>query len=100
MEGATVWTVLMVSLYRAPASLEAAWKYFILRSVGLAQALFRTILLYFAAEKVLGPGGTSLLWTHLPQVRGQLEPTVLSPAFGFLLVRYGPKVRLVPLHND
>src|SRR5436309_397407 len=65
MEGATLSTVLLVSLYRTPASLEAAWKYFILCSVGLAQALFGTILLYFAAEKVLGPGGTALLWTHL-----------------------------------
>src|SRR5467141_382998 len=99
MEGATLSTVLLVSLYRTPASLEAAWKYFILCSVGLAQALFGTILLYFAAEKVLGPGGTALLWTHLHQVRGQLEPTVLSLAFVFLLVGYGTKVGLVPLHN-
>src|SRR5213079_1851261 len=99
MEGATLSTVLLVSLYRTPASLEAAWKYFILCSVGLAQALFGTILLYFAAEKVLGPGGTALLWTHLYQVRGQLEPTVLSLAFVFLLVGYGTKVGLVPLHN-
>src|SRR5258708_32944153 len=99
MEGATVWTVLMVSLYRAPASLEAAWKYFILCSVGLAQALFGTILLYFAAGKVLGPGGTSLLWTHLHQVREQLERTVPSRAFVFLLVGYGTQVGLVPLHN-
>ena len=99
MEGATLSTVLLVSLYRTPASLEAAWKYFILCSVGIAQALFGTILLYFAAEKVLGPGGNSLLWTHLHAVRGQLEPTVLSLAFVFLLVGYGTKVGLVPLHN-
>jgi len=99
MEGATLTTVLLVSLYRTPASLEAAWKYFILCSVGIAQALFGTILLYFAAEKVLGPGGTSLLWTHLHEVRGQLEPTVLSLAFVFLLVGFGTKVGLVPLHN-
>jgi hydrogenase-4 component F len=99
MEGATLSTVLLVSLYRTPASLEAAWKYFILCSVGLAQALFGTILLYFAAEKVLGPGGTSLLWTHLYEVRHELEPTVLSLAFVFLLVGFGTKVGLVPLHN-
>src|SRR3989441_8476052 len=99
LEGATLSTVLLVSLYRTPASLEAAWKYFILCSVGIAQALFGTILLYFAAEKVLGAGGGSLLWTHLHAVRGQLEPTVLSLAFVFLLVGYGTKVGLVPLHN-
>jgi hydrogenase-4 component F len=99
LEGATLSTVLLVSLYRTPASLEAAWKYFILCSVGIAQALFGVILLYFAAEKVLGPGGNSLLWTHLYAVRDQLEPTVLSLAFVFLLVGFGTKVGLVPLHN-
>jgi len=99
MEGATLSTVLLVSLYRTPASIEAAWKYFILCGVGIAQALFGTILLYFAAEKVLGGGTVSLLWTHLYAVRHQLEPTVLSIAFVFLLVGYGTKVGLVPLHN-
>jgi hydrogenase-4 component F len=99
MEAATLTTVLLVSLYRTPASLEAAWKYFILCGVGIAQALFGTILLYFAAEKVLGAGGTALLWTHLNAVKTQIEPTVLSLAFVFLLVGYGTKVGLAPLHN-
>ncbi len=99
MEAATLSTVLLVSLYRTPTSLEAAWKYFILCSVGIAQALFGTILLYFAAEKVLGAGGTALLWTHLNEVKTQLEPTVMSLAFVFLLVGYGTKIGLVPLHN-
>ncbi|MDD3764784.1 MAG: hydrogenase 4 subunit F [Nevskiales bacterium] len=100
MEAATLSTVLLVSLYRTPASLEAAWKYFILCGVGIAQALFGTILLYFAAERVLGSEGmTALLWTHLDAVKGQLEPTVLIIAFVFLLVGYGTKVGLAPLHN-
>jgi hydrogenase-4 component F len=99
MEGATLATVLLVSLYRTPASLEAAWKYFILCGVGIAQALFGTILLYFAAEKVLGAGGNALLWTELDAVKTSLEPTVLSLAFVFLLVGYGTKVGLAPLHN-
>ncbi|HEV2700960.1 MAG TPA: hydrogenase 4 subunit F [Steroidobacteraceae bacterium] len=100
MEAATLSTVLLVTLYRTPASLEAGWKYFILCGVGIAQALFGTILLYFAAERVLGAQGvTALLWTHLNVVKGQLEPTVLGLAFVFLLVGYGTKVGLVPLHN-
>lgn len=99
MEAATLTTVLLVSLYRTPASLEAAWKYFILCGVGIAQALFGTILLYFAAEKLLGGAGSALLWTELDGVKRQLEPTVLSLAFVFLLVGYGTKVGLVPLHN-
>ena len=100
MEAATLSTVLLVSLYRTRASLEAAWKYFILCGVGIAQALFGTILLYFAAEKALGREGmTALLWTHLNTVKGQLEPRVLGLAFVFLLVGYGTKVGLAPLHN-
>ncbi len=99
MEAATLTTVLLVSLYRTPESLEAAWKYFILCGVGIAQALFGTILLYFAAEKLLGAGGGALLWTELNGVKDHLEPTVLSLAFVFLLVGYGTKVGLVPLHN-
>src|SRR5260221_8690295 len=98
-EAATLTTVLLVSLYRTPASLEAAWKYFILCGVGIAQALFGTILLYFAAERLLGAEGGALLWTELNNVKSQLEPTVLSLAFVFLLVGYGTKVGLVPLHN-
>ena len=99
MEAATLATVLLVSLYRTPASLEAAWKYFILCGVGIAQALFGTILLYFAAEKLLGAEGGALLWTELDRVKAMLEPTVLALAFVFLLVGYGTKVGLVPLHN-
>jgi hydrogenase-4 component F len=99
MEAATLTTVLLVALYRTHASLEAAWKYFILCGVGIAQALLGTILVYFAAEKILGAGVGSLLWTHLDEVKGQLEPTVMSIAFVFLLVGYGTKVGLVPLHN-
>ena len=99
MEAATLTTVLLVALYRTHASLEAAWKYFILCGVGIAQALLGTILVYFAAEKILGAGVGSLLWTHLDAVKDQLEPTVMSIAFVFLLVGYGTKVGLVPLHN-
>ena len=100
MEAATLSTVLLVSLYRTRASIEAAWKYFILCGVGIALALFGTILVYVAAEGVLGGNGTTaLLWTHLNAVKGQLEPTVIGLAFVFLLVGYGTKVGLAPLHN-
>ncbi len=100
MEAATLSTVLLVTLYRTAASLEAGWKYFILCGVGISQALFGTILLYIAAERVLGAEGvTALLWTHLDAVKGQLEPAVLALSFVFLLVGYGTKVGLAPLHN-
>jgi len=99
VEGATLATVLLVSLYRTPESVEAAWKYFILCGVGIAQALFGTVLVYFAAEHVLHSPEIGLHWTELHHVASQLDPTVMSIAFVFLLVGYGTKVGLVPLHN-
>ncbi len=98
MEGATLATVLLVSLYRTPESIEAAWKYFILCGVGIAQALFGTILLYYAAAKVAGIHN-ALLWSELYQNAQQLDPSILQLAFVFLLVGYGTKMGLVPLHN-
>jgi hydrogenase-4 component F len=99
MEAATLTTVLLVSVYRTPASLEAAWKYFILCGVGIAQALFGTVLLYMAAEKVIGIDGGALLWTNLDAVKARLDPTIITLAFAFLFIGYGTKVGLVPMHN-
>src|SRR6186713_3575704 len=89
MEAATLSTVLLVTLYRTPASLEAAWKYFILCGVGIALALFGTVLLYMAAEKVLGAAGGALLWTHLDTVKTRLDPNIITLAFAFLFIGYG-----------
>ncbi len=99
MEAATLTTTLLVSVYRTAASLEAAWKYFILCGVGIAQALFGTVLLYMAAEKVIGAEGGALLWTNLNAVKAQLDPTIITLAFAFLFIGYGTKVGLVPVHN-
>ena len=99
MEAATLTTVLLVSVYRTAASLEAAWKYFILCGVGIAQALFGTVLLYMAAEKLIGPESGALLWTNLNAVKAHLDPDIITLAFAFLFIGYGTKVGLVPLHN-
>jgi hydrogenase-4 component F len=99
LEAATLTTLLLVSVYRTAASLEAAWKYFILCGVGIALALFGTVLLYMAAEKVLGPESATLLWTSLDAIKGDLDPSIITIAFAFLLVGYGTKVGMVPLHS-
>jgi hydrogenase-4 component F len=99
VEGATLATVLLVSLYRTPEAIEAAWKYFILCGVGIALALFGTVLLYFAAQHVLEDPTKGLTWSALYGVAGQLPPSVMGLAFVFLLVGYGTKVGLVPMHQ-
>ncbi len=98
VELATLTTVLMVGIYRTPQALEAAWKYFILGSVGIALALFGTILVYLASSAVLGEGLEAMAWSVLVQRASAFDPALLNLAFVFLLLGYGTKVGLVPLH--
>jgi hydrogenase-4 component F len=98
VELATLTTVMMVGIYRSHAALEAAWKYFILGSVGIALALFGTILVYLAAVSVLGEGMGAMEWTNLLRHADALDPSLLDVAFIFLLLGYGTKVGLAPMH--
>ncbi len=98
VELATLTTVMMVGLYRTAEALEAAWKYFILGSVGIALALFGTILVYLAARPVVGEGIDAMIWTNLLRAAPDFEPSLLNIAFVFLLLGYGTKVGLAPLH--
>ena len=98
VEIATLTTVVMVGIYRTHAALEAAWKYFILGSVGIALALFGTILVYLAAQPIVGVGLPAMTWGVLAAHAAQFDPRLLNIAFVFLLLGYGTKVGLVPLH--
>jgi hydrogenase-4 component F len=99
IEATTVVSVLMVSIYRTGSSLEAAWKYLILGSVGIALALFGTMMTYYASATVAGDEGNRLLWTHLSSISNQLDPDVMRLAFIFVLVGYGTKTGLAPMHT-
>lgn len=99
LELATLATVLLVSLYRTPEAIAAAWKYFIVCGVGIALALFGTILIFAASSDILGHGNAALTWTLLYQRADQLAPGVMTTAFMFLMVGYGTKVGLVPMHT-
>ncbi len=98
VEIATLTTVLMVGIYRTHEALEAAWKYFILGSVGIALALFGTILVYMAARPVIGEGLEAMVWTVLIAHAAKFDAALLNVAFVFLLLGYGTKVGLAPLH--
>jgi len=98
IEIATLASVLIVAIHGTPAAIEAAWKFFILCGVGIALALFGTILLYLAAQPVIGGGDPGLSWAALRAVAARCDPGLLSLAFVFLLVGYGTKAGLVPLH--
>jgi hydrogenase-4 component F len=98
IEVATLTTVLMVGLYRTEAAVEAAWKYFMLGSVGIALALFGTILVYMVAQPVVGEGADGMIWSVLMKRARDFDPALLNVAFVFLLLGYGTKVGLAPLH--
>src|SRR5258708_3146574 len=98
IELATLTTILMVGIYRTHEAIEAAWKYFILGSVGIALALFGTILIYLAAQPVMGGGLDAMVWTLLIEHVARFDPALLDVAFVFLLLGYGTKVGLAPLH--
>jgi hydrogenase-4 component F len=98
VELATLTTVVMVGIYRTHEAIEAAWKYFILGSVGIALALFGTILVYLAARPVVGEGVDAMVWTVLITRAHDFDPALLNIAFIFLLLGYGTKVGLAPMH--
>jgi hydrogenase-4 component F len=98
VEVATLSTVMMVGIYRTPEAVEAAWKYFILGSVGIALAFFGTILVYLVAQEVLGEGLAAMAWDLMVQNAAKFDPNLLSLAFVFLLVGYGTKIGLAPFH--
>jgi len=98
VEVATLSTVMMVGIYRTTEAVEAAWKYFILGSVGIALAFFGTILVYLVAQEALEGGLSAMAWDLIAANSARFDPKLLSLAFVFLLVGYGTKVGLAPFH--
>ena len=99
VEATALSSVLLVALYNRRTSLEAAWKYVILGSLGLALALLGTVFVYAAACKDSPQPLPSFNWSHLTRVAHQLDPHLLKLAFVFAFVGYGTKAGLAPMHT-
>ncbi len=99
IEATTLATTFLINLFRRKASLEAGWKYLILCSVGIALALFGTVLMYSSSVQALGDVSAALNITELLTVADRLDPHVVKLAFVFILVGYGTKIGLVPMHT-
>lgn len=99
VEGATIAACVGVSLTRTASALEAAWKYFILGGVGIALALFGTMVTYLAAQPALGPGLSAMSFSALAAHAGALDGRLMTLAFICLLFGYGTKAALAPLHG-
>ena len=99
IEAATIASVVVVGLPRTAEAIEASWKFFLLCGVAIALALFGTIVLYLAAAPVLGDGFAAMRWSALALAAGRCNGALLNLAFVFLLIGYGTKAGLAPLHN-
>jgi hydrogenase-4 component F len=99
VEATTVVTVFLVGHRRARTSLEASWKYIVICSVGIAMAFLGTVLFYLAALHATGHGAHPLDWTSLVAQSHRLDPGVLRLAFALIVLGYGTKVGLVPMHS-
>jgi len=97
IEGTTLATVFLVNLHDNHTGLEAAYKYLILSSVGIALAFMGTVLMYYAAVTQVSEIGLS--WTSLIAVAGRLDPAIVKLAFVFILIGYGTKAGLAPMHT-
>lgn len=98
IEATTLASALLVGFYDKKSSLEAAWKYIIICTVGIIFALFGTVLLHYAAVSITGER-LSLDWLSIIQSADKLDPTILKLAFVFALVGYGTKMGLAPMHT-
>lgn len=99
IEATTLATAFLVAFYDRESSLEAAWKYVIICSVGITLALFGIVLTYYSALTVVHSTANALNWTTLMSVAQKLDPSILKLSFIFTLIGFGTKAGLAPMHT-
>jgi hydrogenase-4 component F len=99
IEASTIFSAFLVGFYSKKESVEAAWKYIILCTVGIAFALIGLTLTYYTVQKAHGNIQQGLDWTYLCTVAATFDPILIKAAFIFILIGFGTKAGLAPLHN-
>jgi hydrogenase-4 component F len=99
VEATTIVTAFLVGHRRGRGSVEATWKYVIICSVGIALAYLGTILVYYAGRQSGLPADEALDWSRLAAQAGDLDPGVMRIAFALLVLGYGAKAGMIPLHS-
>lgn len=97
IELTTLISSFLVGFYNTKNSVEAAWKYLIICSVGITLALLGAIL--FAYALTVATGLKSLNWTDLAASAQMLDPNIIKIAFVFIMIGYGTKAGLAPMHT-
>jgi len=99
IEATTIVTTFLVGHRNTRGSLEASWKYIVICSVGIALAFLGTVLVYLAALHAAGHGTGALDWTSLVARSHHLDPGVMRLAFALIVLGFGTKVGLAPMHS-
>ena len=99
MEATTLMSAFLISLYPSRLSLEAMWKYLIICSIGIAFAFMGTLLAAASIQSGNAADADALFWTRLASPQAHLDPTLMKFAFVFVVVGYGTKVGLAPIHS-
>ena len=99
IEATTIFSALIIPLILSKASVEASWKYMLICSTGIALAFAGTVLAYFDFVNLVGPVQNALNWPVLMNAAHALHPEIIRLAFVFLLVGYGTKAGLAPMHT-
>lgn len=98
IEATTLGSAFLVGLYGRRASLEAAWKYVVICTVGVAFALYGTVLVYAEGAALLADPHEAAFWTSLVPNASRLDPGVMKLAFVFVLIGFGTKAGIFPMH--
>ncbi len=99
IEATTITSAMLIPLHVTKASVEASWKYILIGSIGIALAFGGTVLGYFDFVNLAGRHETALNWTVLMASAPRLHPPVIQLAFVFILIGYGTKAGLAPMHT-
>jgi hydrogenase-4 component F len=99
VEATTIGSTFLVGMYGQRTSLEAAWKYIIICSVGVAFGLYGTVLIFSNASNILVDPEHATSWTVLVEHAQLLDPTLATIAFVFVLIGFGTKAGLFPMHT-
>jgi len=99
MEGTTLTSALLVGFHGDRHGLEAAWKYIIVTTIGISFGLFGTVLVYGAAAHAQGGVYAGAMnWSSIAPIAHRLDPGIIRIGFIFVLVGYGTKAGLAPMH--
>jgi hydrogenase-4 component F len=99
IEATTIASAIAIPLYRTKASVEASWKYLLICSVGIALAFTGTVLAYFDFVSTAGYLPGALNWSILRDAAPSLHTELMQLAFAFILIGYGTKAGLAPMHT-